>query len=103
MSENEKPALCVRCREQPSSEVLDGLPTCARCADQIRRKAAVRRACPVDGTEMRKEIVQNIILDRCPDCGGVWLDHDELEALLRVAAEHSEEGFMNAVLLGLAW
>jgi Zn-finger nucleic acid-binding protein len=57
----------------------------------------------VDGTKMRKEIVQNIILDRCPDCGGVWLDHDELEALLRVAAEHSEEGFMNAVLLGLAW
>ena len=95
--------LCVRCREQPSSEVMDGLPTCARCAELIRQKAAIRRACPVDGTEMRKEIVQNILLDRCPDCGGIWLEHDELEALLRVAAEHSDEGFMNAVLLGFAW
>ena len=95
--------LCARCRGQPSSEVMGGLPTCARCGGLIRQKAGTRRACPVDGTEMRKEIVQNILLDRCPDCGGIWLEHDELEALLRVAAEHSDDGFMNAVLLGLAW
>lgn len=103
MSEQDKPELCVRCRERPSSEVMGGLPTCARCAELVREKTKVRRTCPVDGTEMRKETVQNILLDRCPDCGGVWLDHDELSALLRIAAEHTDEGFMNAVLLGLAW
>ena len=103
MSENEQAELCVRCREQPASEVMDGLPTCARCGDRIRNKSKERRACPVDGKEMRREIVQNIFLDRCPHCGGVWLEHDELEALLRIAAEHTDEGFMNAVLLGLAW
>lgn len=103
MSEKEQAELCVRCREQPASEVMHGLPTCTRCGDRIRHKSKERRSCPVDGTEMKREIVQNIFLDRCPDCGGVWLDHDELEALLRIAAEHTDEGFMNAVLLGLAW
>jgi hypothetical protein len=103
MNEKDDGELCVRCREQPSSEVMDGLPTCARCADLIRRKSKEPRSCPVDGTELRRDVVQNIILNRCPDCGGIWLDHDELEALLRIASEHTDEGFMNAVLLGLAW
>lgn len=94
---------CVRCREHPSSEVLDGLPTCARCGSLIRAKSEALRTCPVDGTEMRKEVVQNLLIDRCPVCGGIWLDHDELEALLRVASEHADGGFLNGVLLGLAW
>ena len=95
--------LCVRCREHPASEVLDGLPTCGRCGDLIRLKSESHRVCPVDGTQMRKEVVQNLLIDRCPACGGIWLDHDELEALLRIAAEHDDDGFMNGVLLGLAW
>jgi Zn-finger nucleic acid-binding protein len=52
---------------------------------------------------MRKDVVQNLIVDRCSACGGVWLDHDELEALLRIASEHEDDGFMNGVILGLAW
>ena len=103
MSESNAGTLCARCREQPSSEVMDGLPTCARCGALLRQKAEARRNCPVDGSEMRKEVVQNLIIDRCPACGGIWLDHDELEALLRIAAEHDDDGFMNGVLLGLAW
>lgn len=103
MNEADDPGVCVRCREHPSSAVVDGLPLCRRCADLIRRKVEARRTCPVDGTAMRKETVQNAILDRCPVCGGIWLDHEELEALMRLAAEHSDGGFVNGVLLGLAW
>lgn len=103
MSDTQAPELCVRCREHPSSVVLDALPTCARCADLIRRKSETSRICPVDGTEMRKEVVTNLLIDRCPACGGIWLDHDELEALLRIASEHTDGSFMNGVLLGLAW
>jgi len=57
----------------------------------------------VDGAAMRKDVVENLLIDRCPDCGGIWLDHDEIEALLRLAAERNDEGFMNGVILGLAW
>jgi len=96
-------ALCVRCGEHPSSELVDGLPTCRRCAELVRHKSETIRACPVDGADMRKEIVQSIVIDRCPACGGIWLDHDELEVLLRLASERSDQGFMNGVLLGLAW
>ena len=95
--------LCVRCREHPSVEVLDGLPTCRRCGTLIRMKAESSRTCPVDGELMHKEVIQNLLIDRCPSCGGIWLDHDELEALLRLAAEREDGTFMNGVLLGLAW
>lgn len=103
MTEPASPEICVRCREHPSAEELDGLPTCVRCGELIRLKAETHRICPVDGTEMRKEVLQNLLIDRCPSCGGIWLDHDELEALLRLASERSGEGFLNSVLLGLAW
>ncbi len=96
--------LCVRCREHPAEEVLDGLPTCRSCGMSIRQKCENVRVCPVDGGEMLKEVIQNLLIDRCPTCGGVWLDHEELDALIRLAAERTDDGaFLNGVLLGLAW
>ena len=95
--------LCVRCREHPSVEVLDGLPTCHHCGTAIRLKSESVRRCPVDGDTMRKEVIQNLLIDRCPSCGGIWLDHDELEALLRLAAEREDRSFINGVILDLAW
>jgi Zn-finger nucleic acid-binding protein len=41
------------------------------------------RRCPIDGGEMAKEIVLNLIIDRCPSCRGVWLDGGELEDMRR--------------------
>ena len=96
--------LCVRCREQPAAGEHEGLPACPRCADLLRNRGDTARSCPVDGEELRKEVLENLVVDRCPACGGIWLDHEELEALLRLVAERDEDGaFMNAVLLGLAW
>lgn len=94
--------LCARCREQPASDTMGGLPTCSRCGELIRQKAEEVRSCPVDGEEMTKEVIQNLLVDRCPDCGGIWLDQDELGSLLRLAAERDDH-FLNSVLLGLAW
>ena len=104
MSEKREAERCVRCRENPSSELLGALPTCLRCADLLRLKAEDTHMCPVDQTEMRKDVLQNLVIDRCPSCGGIWLDHDELEVLLRLAAEKSgDPGFLGSMLLDLAW
>ncbi len=104
MSEERGSVLCVRCREHPAEEDLDGLATCRRCGTLIRQKCEVVRVCPVDGAEMLKEVLQNLLIDRCPVCGGIWLDHEELEALLRLAAERTDDrSFLNSVLLGMAW
>lgn len=94
---------CVRCREHPAVDVVDGLPLCARCAVLVRAKSESTRNCPVDGAAMSKEVVENLLIDRCPSCGGIWLDHEELDALLRLASEREDGGFMNGVILGLAW
>lgn len=103
MTEQPTQERCARCREHPAKEVLDGLPTCERCGALVRLKAESQRLCPVDGTPMRKEVVRNLLIDRCDSCGGIWLDHDELEALLRLASERDDGGFMNGVILDLAW
>lgn len=37
--------------------------------------------CPRDQVELKIEKHHGIEVDRCPDCNGRWLDHDELDRL----------------------
>ena len=37
--------------------------------------------CPQDQTELVLEKLQDIDIDRCPQCKGMWLDYDELDAI----------------------
>ncbi len=46
------------------------------------RKADKPRLCPVNGASLKQEVTMGIVIDKCPDCGGVWLDNGELEQLL---------------------
>jgi Zn-finger nucleic acid-binding protein len=44
--------------------------------------------CPVDGTALVMSERQNIEIDYCPSCRGVWLDRGELDKIIeRSAAE----------------
>jgi hypothetical protein len=76
---------CVRCGEQRTRHTYEGLPTCEPCEAsllaRIRADAETPRRCLVDDHVMTKEIVLNLVLDRCPECRGVWLDGGELELL----------------------
>jgi len=38
--------------------------------------------CPKDGVTMERFDADGIMVDRCPECGGIWLDLGELRALL---------------------
>jgi len=38
--------------------------------------------CPVDGTTLLLSERQNIEIDYCPQCRGVWLDRGELDKLI---------------------
>jgi Zn-finger nucleic acid-binding protein len=46
-------------------------------------EAEVRRVerCPVDGAAMEPQDIAGTIVDRCPECGGFWLDAREVVAL----------------------
>ena len=35
---------------------------------------------------MTKDVVLNVVIDRCPSCNGVWLDGGELELIRSAVA-----------------
>ena len=43
-------------------------------------------ACPVDGTALVMSERQNIEIDYCPSCRGVWLDRGELDKIIERSA-----------------
>ena len=92
---------CVRCSE-PTRGEYDGKPTCETCRNELEVALAeareVRRACPGDSEALRKEIVHGIIIDRCPKCGGVWLDSGELE---RMNGEVATEVWRSRAMSGM--
>ncbi|MDX1394632.1 MAG: zf-TFIIB domain-containing protein [Gemmatimonadota bacterium] len=59
-----------------------GLPICASCQAEIRASREQTRTCPVDNHPLSKEVVWNVVLDRCAECGGIWFDEGELRLLL---------------------
>ena len=93
---------CARCGRTHTKHSYEGLPTCDACKERIERKLEAdresKRPCPIDGAEMRKEIVLSLILDRCPTCRGVWLDAGELEQM----RDTIEEGLTRALVQGMA-
>ena len=48
--------------------------------------------CPRDGTELKEQHVEDVKIDECPKCGGVWLDRGELDQLKRVNTARGVSG-----------
>jgi len=59
-----------------------GLPICGACQGDIRAGGESTRTCPVDQNPLSKEVVWNVVLDRCTVCGGIWFDEGELRLLI---------------------
>ncbi len=47
--------------------------------------------CPRDAAALVSEKMHGIEVDRCPQCHGVWLDHDELDKLEASVPSTEEE------------
>ncbi len=76
---------CSRCGQRRTRREYEGLPTCESCEQLIEAKVKAAkeqtRQCPIDQADMGKEIILNLVVDRCPSCRGVWLDGGELEQM----------------------
>ncbi|AEF93846.1 hypothetical protein Desca_0971 [Desulfotomaculum nigrificans CO-1-SRB] len=43
--------------------------------------------CPACSAEMRQARKEGVIIDVCPSCRGIWLDHGELEKIIERSRE----------------
>ncbi len=56
--------------------------------------------CPKCSGKLESYSFKDILLDRCDQCGGVWLDKGELEGILRTAARIPFASFLRWLLIG---
>jgi phage FluMu protein Com len=71
---------------------------------KLREKESAERAqherhshfmrCPKCGGTLHTATFHGIKVDRCPDCHGIWLDHGEVETLMK----HEDPGVLRRVL-----
>ena len=53
--------------------------------------------CPRDGKLMDKKVINDVVIDICPKCKGIWLDDDEINKLIKhaqtlnIAGDKNEE------------
>ncbi len=93
---------CIRCNQYHllaglSVEDLSAcdrdLPVCVTCIDKLSPAQEAMRYCPVDGCEMKKLVIYDVVLiDKCYGCGGVWLDDQELQVIEKVVAVNAALG-----------
>lgn len=93
---------CVRCGQRTKHE-HEGAPVCESCTKEmelaIEADSEAERLCPIDKVPMKKEIAHMIIIDRCPNCQGVWLDAGELD-LIKGGVEAKT---LSAVVVGFTY
>lgn len=78
---------CAHCKKNKTKRDFENRPTCAECKKKILMGRETTLTCPKDGSILIKEHNNEIIIDRCPICKGVWLDAGEIEAIKEAATQ----------------
>ena len=89
---------CVRCGKARTKMQFEDVPTCDDCKLVIEAKREHTRNCPNCKSAMAKEIIMNVIVDKCPTCRGAWFDGGELD-LLKEAIEAGGGGDLAVEML----
>ena len=74
---------------------------CEACEVKIKADRERKLICPVDSAEMKKDITSGIIIDHCPECGGIWLDAGELKLITQAARKTESSQFAETFAAGL--
>lgn len=88
---------CIRCNQNFQLEHLnvsvDEIPICESCTINLNPKYEQLRRCPIDGREMKKLVIYDLVLiDKCYHCGGIWLDNNELRVIEKVVSASAAVG-----------
>ena len=63
---------------------------------QEKRKETNWMKCPKCGADLEEINYENVMIDRCNECQGIWLDHGELDILVKGHA-HITKGFLQKI------
>lgn len=97
LSDSRSGDACARCGKRTALRAFEGTLTCGECELSIKAGREEQIRCLHDDTQMRKELIEGVIVDRCPQCGGVWFDGGELEALSSVLKRAADQGMPSPV------
>ncbi|MEE8397960.1 MAG: zf-TFIIB domain-containing protein [Desulfobacterales bacterium] len=61
--------------------------------DKKKRSETHWMKCPKCGSGLEEVNQSNVMMDQCPECGGIWLDKGELELLTQGQSEVSKSFF----------
>ena len=99
---------CEGCGSRTHSKDEFGRAKCGECQykEKVKKEMEAEKIqkCPIDGADMKKECYEDIIIDRCPKCNGIWLDGGELEAIKKHIEDDADSGpgFGTGLVLGMA-
>ena len=65
-----------------SAELIKARKQRARQAEDEAQRRTHFMKCPKCGADLQTEDYHGVQIDRCPECGGMWLDAGEVEELL---------------------
>ena len=92
---------CVQCKKVQTKREFEGQATCPECRMNILCSREPKRNCPADGTLLIKAYnAEEIIIDRCPKCKGIWLDADELGAIKEAERQAASSGLCTGIMIG---
>ena len=58
--------------------------------NSYKKAPSQRRKCPVDGTGLLSMYIEEVVLDYCPECSGIWFDRGELHKVLAKDVKREE-------------
>ncbi len=67
-----------------NAEIISEMRAKLNAERKKTERSAHHNKCPRCGADLKEQHVENVKIDECHECGGVWLDRGELEQLRRV-------------------
>ena len=64
--------------------------------EKKKRKEAHWMKCPKCGSDLKEINFQKVLIDKCDDCKGIWLDAGELDLLIKGQARFTQV-FINKI------
>jgi ribosomal protein L37AE/L43A len=68
-------------------ELLDKMRARTEAADEMTAREQARGRCPKCGNQLESRRVDDIVLEECASCRGIWLGRDEIAKVSRRESE----------------